>query len=78
MCNAASPEQLASVPLKVAEKGLGRAFDVVIPEDRKTMIAALNEGVELAAIRRGTPLEKAITELAGKVGAPALAAGSAR
>jgi pilus assembly protein CpaE len=78
VCNAASPEQLASVPLKVAEKGLGRAFDVVIPKDRKTMIAALNEGVELSAIRRGTPLEKAITELAGKVGAPALVAGSAR
>lgn len=71
VCNALSPDQSASVSIKAAERALERTFDVVIPEDRKTMTAAINQGVELSAIRRGTKLEKAITELADKVAATA-------
>lgn len=73
VCNALSPDQQASLSLKAAEKALGRAFDVVIPEDRKLMNAAINQGVELSTIRRGTKLEKAITELAERVDADLMA-----
>jgi pilus assembly protein CpaE len=71
VCNALSSEQTASVSIKAAERALDRAFDVVIPEDRKTMTAAINQGLELSAVRRGTKLEKAIAELADKVAATA-------
>ena len=66
-CNAMTPDQAKAVPLKSAERALGRPFDVVIPEDRRLMDAALNQGLELAAVRRGTKLEKALGELADKL-----------
>jgi pilus assembly protein CpaE len=78
VCNGLSPDQTASVSLKSAERALGRTFDVVIPEDRRTMIAALNQGVEIAAVRRGTKLEKAIAQLADKIAVQAPAMGAAR
>ncbi|MGH6911852.1 MAG: AAA family ATPase [Phenylobacterium sp.] len=78
VCNALSSEQSASVSIKAAERALDRAFDVVIPEDRKTMTAAINQGLELSAIRRGTKLEKAIAELADKVAATAPVAAKRR
>ena len=73
VCNSLSSDQTAAIPLKAAERALGRAFDVVVPEDRKLMNAALNQGVELSALRRGAKLEKAIGELADKVAARAIA-----
>jgi len=73
VCNAVSPEQTAVVSVKAAERALGRGFDVVIPEDRRTMTAAINQGVELSAVRRGTKLEKAIGDLARRMAATALA-----
>ena len=73
VCNSLSPDQTASVSIKTAERALDRPYDLVIPEDRRTMTAALNQGVELAAIRRGAKLEKAIGELADKVTAAASA-----
>lgn len=74
VCNAMSGEQAGSLSLKMAERALGRDFDVVLPEDRRTMLAAINEGVELSQVKRGTKLERAIAQLADKVGAPAAAA----
>jgi pilus assembly protein CpaE len=50
--------------VKAAEHALGRGFDVIVPEDRKLMFAAINQGVELSALRRGSKIEKAIGELA--------------
>lgn len=67
VCNALSPDQTTSLTVKTAERALGRDFASVIPEDRKIMYAALNQGVELSAIRRGTKLEKAIGELASLI-----------
>ncbi len=64
VCNALNAEQQSSVPLKAAEKALGRPFDVVIPEDRRVMMDAINQGVEVSAVKRGTKLEKAIASLA--------------
>jgi pilus assembly protein CpaE len=78
VCNAMSPDQSSSVSVKAAERALERSFDVVIPEDRKTMTAATNQGVELSAVRRGTKVEKAIAELADKVAATAPVAVSRR
>lgn len=67
VCNGLSAEQQASLSLKAAERALGRAFDVLLPEDKRTMNVAINQGLELSAVRRGTKLEKALLELAGKV-----------
>jgi pilus assembly protein CpaE len=69
VCNALAPEQVSQVSLKAAERALGRKFDVVIPEDRKVMNAAINEGQMISSVRRGTKLEKAIIELADRVAA---------
>jgi pilus assembly protein CpaE len=64
VCNALNAEQTAVLSVKSAERALGRAFDIVAPEDRKLMLAAINQGVEISEIRRGAKLEKAIGELA--------------
>jgi pilus assembly protein CpaE len=73
VCNGLSSEQTASVSIKAAERALGRSFDIVVPEDRRTMAGAINEGVELSAIRRGTKLEKAIEQVARRIAEPAAA-----
>ena len=74
VCNAASAEQLAVLSLKAAERALGLPFDIVVPEDRRTLFAAINQGVEISTIRAGTKVEKAISlladRLAGTVAAP--------
>jgi len=70
VCNALSSDQQESVSLKAAERSLGRAFDVVLPCDVRTMNAAINQGVELASVRRGTKLEKALAQLLAAVRAP--------
>jgi pilus assembly protein CpaE len=67
VANAVTADQTKAVSVKAAERAIGRNFDVVIPEDRRLMDAALNEGVELASVRRGTKLEKAVGELADKL-----------
>jgi pilus assembly protein CpaE len=71
VCNALSSEQQESVSLKAAERSLGRSFDVVLPCDVRTMNAAINQGVELSGVRRGTKLEKAIGQLLNVIRAPA-------
>lgn len=77
VCNGLTSDQTGLVSVKAAERAIGREFDVVIPEDRKTMTAAINEGVELSSVRKGTKLEKTVGELAGKLAAlsPPSAAG---
>lgn len=70
--NGVSSEQQSQVSLKSAERAIGRKFDVVIPEDRRTMSAAINQGLTIGAVRRGTKLEKAIAELCERVAAEAL------
>ena len=77
VCNAMDSEQRASVSLKAAEKAIGRPFDVVVPADERVMNGAINQGVQLSAIKRKTKLEKAVGELAGKVAAQALAGAAA-
>ena len=73
VCNSLSSDQQATLSLKAAERAIGRSFDAVLPEDRRTMTAAINQGVELSAVRRGTKLEKSIAELGAKVAVGAMA-----
>jgi pilus assembly protein CpaE len=67
VCNALNADQQSSLPLKSAERALGRSFDIVIPEDRRLMNAAINQGLPIASIRRGAKIERAIQTLAGVV-----------
>lgn len=69
VCNALSSEQTGYLTVKAAERALRREFAAVIPEDRKVMYAAINQGIELSAVRRGTKIEKAVGDLATLIGA---------
>ena len=51
------------VTVKEAEKALGRQIDYFVPNDYKTVNAALNEGVRLSEIKRGSKVEKRIDAL---------------
>ena len=59
--------------LKAAVKALGVPFDFVLPEDQKLVTAAVDQGVELSAIRRNSKLEKGIYEFAQALAVDALA-----
>ena len=72
VCNGLSTDQQALVSINAAERALGREFDVVIPEDRRVMTTAINQGVEVGSVRRGTKLEKALELLAQRVAEHAL------
>ena len=67
VCNAVSADQQATLSLKAAERALGRSFDIVAPEDRRTFLAATNQGVEISAVRTGTKVEQAVSQLADRV-----------
>jgi pilus assembly protein CpaE len=64
VCNAVNGDRQNMLSIKAAERAIGRPFDVVIPEDTRVMEPACNQGVDIASVRRGTKLEKAIAELA--------------
>ena len=78
VCNALASDQQESLSLKAASRAMDRPFDIVIPEDRRVMFAAINQGLELSAVRRGSKIEKAIGELADKVAGGVIAAAPAR
>jgi pilus assembly protein CpaE len=67
VCNAPSKEQQSSLAIKAAERALERPFDMIIPDDPQTMVAAVNQGQEISGVRRGTKIEKAVGELADKI-----------
>ena len=78
VCNALSSEQERVIPLKAAQKAIDRDFNHVIPEDRRLMLAAINQGVGLSAVRRGTKIEKCSAQLADAIAADALAGATVR
>jgi pilus assembly protein CpaE len=78
VCNKLTSEQQGSLSRKAAERAMGHAFDVIIPEDSRVMNAAINQGLQLSAIRRGTRIEKAIEHLAHLIAANALSGVSAQ
>ena len=67
--NAVTPEQTSTLSIKAAEHALGRSFDLCLPLDRNMSIA-VNQGVELSHIRRGTRLEKALGQFADLIHTP--------
>jgi pilus assembly protein CpaE len=62
--NRVTEDQQTLVPIKTAEQAIGREFAFVIPEDGKTMNAALAQGLSVSAVRSNAKLEKAIAKLA--------------
>jgi pilus assembly protein CpaE len=65
VCNAVNTDRQNMLSIRAAERAIGRPFDIVIPEDAHVMEAACNQGSEIAAVKRGTKLEKATAALAG-------------
>ncbi len=64
VCNAVSADHLNALPIKSAERGIGRKFDVVIPEDRRAMLSAVNQGMDASILRHPTKISKSINRLA--------------
>jgi pilus assembly protein CpaE len=78
VCNRVTEDQKGLVSVKAAEKAIGRAFDVIIPDDRKLMNDAIAQGREVASLRRGSKLEKALIQLADVIAPPPATAKPAR
>jgi pilus assembly protein CpaE len=76
--NAVNADQQGFLSIRSAEKALGRSFQIVVPEDGRTMGAATNQGLSLADIRRNTKLEKFVEELAKAMAVDALVAPAKR
>jgi pilus assembly protein CpaE len=77
VCNAVTSEQQSMLSLKAAEHAIGRPFDIVVPDDSRIMGTAINEGLTLSAVRRGTKLERAVGLVADAVAADALTGATA-
>jgi len=77
VCNAVNSDRQNMLSVRAAERAIGRAFDIVVPEDTRVMETACNQGLEITTIRRGTKLEKMIAVLADAMTADAFAASSA-
>ena len=69
VCNQMEADGASGISLKAAEQAIGRPFDLVIPEDHKLMHQAINQGVALGALRRGSKIEAAIARLADLIAA---------
>ena len=67
VCNRAGGDNPTGVSLRSVEAAIGRKFDVVAPEERRLMNEAINQGVALSAIRRGSKLERSVEQLADLV-----------
>ena len=74
--NAVTADQLSSLPVKVAEKAIGRSFDLVIASDERTANLTVNQGVEINDVKRGSKLAASVAQLASlaATGAPATGA----
>ncbi|MFN3515217.1 MAG: CpaE family protein [Phenylobacterium sp.] len=64
ICNRCVAEAAAGVGFRAVEAAIGRGFDVKIAEDRKLMGSAVNQGLSVRALRRGSQLERSLRELA--------------
>jgi pilus assembly protein CpaE len=73
VCNAVNSEQQSMISIKTAERAIGRPFDLVIPEDNRVMYSAINRGMEISDVKRGTKLERAIVMMAESVASDAFA-----
>jgi pilus assembly protein CpaE len=71
-CNAVGGDQQKLLSIKAAEQAIGRAFDIVLPEDGAVMGAATNQGLPMSEVRRGSKLERFVAQLADSMAADAL------
>jgi pilus assembly protein CpaE len=67
VCNRAGGDNPTGVSVRSVEAAIGRKFDVVAPEERRLMNEAINQGVALSTIRRGSKLERSVEQLAALV-----------
>jgi pilus assembly protein CpaE len=67
VCNQVAPDMLGGLSIGAVQRAVGRDFDVVLPEDRRLMSDAINQGLAVADVRRGSKLEKALRDLAAVV-----------
>ena len=74
VCNAVTSDQQSLLAIKAAERALGRPFDLILPEDGRVMGAAVNQGMSLYEVKRGTKLEKSVAQLADQISVDAHAA----
>jgi pilus assembly protein CpaE len=72
VCNAVSAAQQDMLSVKAAERAIGRPFDIVLPEDARVVGAAVNQGLMLSALRRGSKLEKSVAQFADLLAGDAL------
>lgn len=77
VCNRHGGDAPASISVRAVENAIGRSFDVTIPEDRKLMNEAVNQGAAIASLRRGSKLEKALRDLIAKISAARIAGAKA-
>jgi len=78
ICNRCGGDAPASLSVRAVSSAIGRAFDVQIPEDRKLMADAVNQGAAISAIRRGSKLEKALRQVVSEISAVRAAGVKAR
>jgi len=74
VCNAVNGDQQSLLSIKAAERALGRSFDIIMPEDVRAMSGAVNQGLPISEVRRGTKLEKSLGVLAERMAMDALVA----
>lgn len=67
VCNRFGGDTPAGVSRRSVEAAVGRPFDVLVPDDGRLMNEAINQGVALNALRRGTKLGKALEQLAASL-----------
>ncbi|HVV65566.1 MAG TPA: hypothetical protein VHC42_08850 [Rhizomicrobium sp.] len=70
--NCVGSDSDAAISRRAAERAIGRPFDVAIPEDRRVMRSATNQGLQLAEVGRNSKVEKAVAEFAELISAHAL------
>ena len=72
VCNAVTAAQQDMLSVKAAERAIGRPFDIILPEDARVVGAAVNQGLMLSALRRGSKIEKSVAQFAELLAADAL------
>ena len=73
VCNRVGGDAPTTLSVRSVEHAIGRSFDATLPEDRKLMIEAVNQGAAITALRRGSKLEKSLHHLVSLISAARIA-----
>jgi pilus assembly protein CpaE len=77
ICNRYGGDAPSSIPARSAASAIGRPFDVMIPEDRRLVNEAVNQGAALWTIRRESKVEKALRLVVNQINAARVASQTA-